>query len=94
MKALIWQGGQNLAYGEALEPRAAAGEVVIDVEVAGICGSDMHASNGHPGPRVLPLVLGHEVIGRLEETRVTLNPLIGCGECDECRAGRENRCAN
>ena len=52
------------------EPEPAAGEVVLDVELAGICGSDLHGYRGHPGPRVPPLVLGHEVVGQRRRRRV------------------------
>lgn len=94
MKALVWQGGQHLEYSELPEPSPAAHEVMVEVELAGICGSDMHAYKGSPGPRVPPLILGHEVVGAVEGSRVVVYPLIGCGECPECRLGHENRCSN
>ena len=65
MKALVWHGTRDVALrGRCPSRRPPAGEVVLDVELAGICGSDLHGYRGHPGPRVPPLVLGHEVVGR------------------------------
>ena len=94
MRALVWRGGQHVEYGEVPEPTPEADEVVVDVELAGICGSDMHAYKGSPGPRVPPLVLGHEVVGTVDSSRVVVYPLIGCGECDQCFAGNENLCSS
>ncbi len=52
MKALLWHGGKALEYTELPSPRPGEEEVVVDVELAGICGSDLHPYRGHPGPRV------------------------------------------
>jgi threonine dehydrogenase-like Zn-dependent dehydrogenase len=93
MRALVWRGGQRLEYGEVPEPMPEPDEVVVDVELAGICGSDLHAYKGSPGPRVPPLVLGHEVVGTVDGSRVVVYPLIGCGECGQCSVGNENLCS-
>ena len=95
MRALVWHGGTTLSLDELAEPEAGTGHVVVDVEVAGICGSDLHAYRGHPGPRVPPLVLGHEAIGTVagREGRFALFPLVVCGDCRACRRGEENLCA-
>ena len=92
MKALVWYGDRSVVYEDAPEPEPAADEVVLDVELAGICGSDLHGYRGHPGPRVPPLVLGHEVVGRLDGEEYAVYPLIGCGKCERCRAGEDNLC--
>lgn len=92
MKALVWRGDQQLSYEEFAEPVPADGEVLLDVELAGICGSDLHAYRGHPGPRVPPLVLGHEVVGRVDGQSWAVYPLTGCGACARCAAGEDNLC--
>lgn len=94
MKALIYTGPESLSFGETPEPTAPTGEVVVDVESCGICGSDMHAYLGHDERRPAPLILGHEVAGRRRDTgaRVTVNPLVGCGTCGYCTSGHENLC--
>jgi len=94
MKALVWHGEQNLSYEDVADPQADGDEVVLDVELAGICGSDLHGYRGHPGPRVPPLVLGHEVVGTVEGKRYAVYPLIGCGACERCAAGEDNLCSS
>ena len=92
MKALVWYGDKELRFEEAPAPNPGAGEVVLEVELAGICGSDLHGYRGHPGPRVPPLVLGHEVVGRVDGILYTVYPLVACGECAHCLAGEDNLC--
>ncbi|HEY4349175.1 MAG TPA: alcohol dehydrogenase catalytic domain-containing protein [Gaiellaceae bacterium] len=92
MKALVWLGGREISYEEVPDPAPGDGEVVLDVELAGICGSDLHAFRGHGGPRVPPLVLGHEVVGRYDGDPYTVYPLVACGECARCLAGEDNLC--
>jgi threonine dehydrogenase-like Zn-dependent dehydrogenase len=93
MRALLWNGGKALEYTELPSPQPDGEEVVVEVELAGICGSDLHPYRGHPGPRVPPLVLGHEAVARLGADRYAIYPLIGCGACERCAAGEENLCA-
>jgi threonine dehydrogenase-like Zn-dependent dehydrogenase len=92
MKALVWHGDQRLSYEEIADPEPAGDDVVLDVLLAGICGSDLHGYRGHPGPRVPPLVLGHEVVGRVGGERYAVYPLVGCGACEHCAAGEDNLC--
>lgn len=94
MKALVFLGADAMALRD--EPDAAprgAGEALIRVDAAGICGSDLHAYHGHDPRRVPPLILGHEAVGRLPDgRRVVPNPLISCGRCARCAEGRANLC--
>ena len=94
MKALVWHGDREMSLDDLPAPEPAADEVVLEVELAGICGSDLHGYRGHPGPRVPPLVLGHEVVGRVDGTQYTVYPLVACGVCDRCLAGEDNLCAS
>jgi threonine dehydrogenase-like Zn-dependent dehydrogenase len=94
VKALVWHGGQRLSWDDAPDPEPREEEVVLEVELAGICGSDLHGYRGHPGPRVPPLVLGHEAVGRADGESYAIYPLVGCGECARCRAGEDNLCAS
>ncbi|MGV3713101.1 MAG: zinc-dependent alcohol dehydrogenase [Pseudolysinimonas sp.] len=76
------------------EPVPEDGEVVIEVETVGVCGSELHGIR-HANPfRVPPLIMGHEFVGRRLDTgeRVAVNPLIACGMCDLCRLGASNVC--
>jgi 2-desacetyl-2-hydroxyethyl bacteriochlorophyllide A dehydrogenase len=99
MKALVYTNPNEMTYREQPKPTAAPGEVLIQVEAVGICGSDMHAYHGRDPRRVPPLILGHELAGQVLEgpwlgKRVTVNPLITCGHCEFCVQGRNNLCAN
>ncbi len=95
--------------GKALERMEGAGrdpeadEVVIEVAGCGVCHTDVGYADGHVDTRApLPLVLGHEIVGRVIEAgagaedwvgRDVLVPaVIACGECDLCRSGRGNVC--
>jgi L-iditol 2-dehydrogenase len=95
MMALVYTGPERLEHRDLPDPVPGPGEVVVRVESVGICGSDMHAFLGHDERRPAPLVLGHEVAGTVVGTgrRVTVNPLVTCGACPACLAGRDNLCA-
>ncbi|WP_299718190.1 alcohol dehydrogenase catalytic domain-containing protein [uncultured Tateyamaria sp.] len=97
MKALVYQGVETLGFTDVPDAIPQAGEHLIKVEAVGICGSDMHAYLGHDARRPAPLILGHEAAGTIkggthDGMRVTVNPLVTCGVCPACRAGRENLC--
>ena len=82
------------------EPLEPVGEqVAVDVGWVGLCGTDLHIVEGlHPRARV-PLVLGHELVGRalggpLAGRSVVVDPLIACGTCAACQLGERHVCAN
>jgi len=99
MKALVYTGPEQLDYQDLDDPTPLGDEdsVLIKVDSVGICGSDMHAFLGHDARRPAPLVLGHEAAGIILEgdqagRRVTVNPLVSCGQCVYCLSKRENLC--
>lgn len=97
MRALVYTGERTMEMRDVAPPAAGGDEVLVDVAACGICGSDMHAYLGHDPRRPAPLVLGHEIAGRVASgprtgERVTLNPLVACGRCRYCQAGRDNLC--
>ncbi len=99
MEALVYTAPKTLILREVPDPVASGDEVVVKVDAVGICGSDMHAYHGHDDRRPAPLILGHEAAGvatsgRYEGKRVTVNPLVTCGECDYCLDGRSNLCGS
>jgi threonine dehydrogenase-like Zn-dependent dehydrogenase len=74
------------------EPSPGAGEIIVNVEATGICGSELHGIRD-TAFRKPPLVMGHEFVGRTDDgTRVAVNPLTSCGDCDSCRRGLTNLC--
>ena len=97
MKALVYDGVETLNYRDMPDPVAGSDTHLIKIEAVGICGSDMHAYLGHDARRPAPLILGHEAAGTIvggaqNGRRVTVNPLVNCGTCAACKAGRENIC--
>ncbi len=94
MRALVWHGGDRLSLDDLLEPERADGQVLFDVGLAGICGSDLHPYRGHSGPRRPPLVLGHEAVGTVagRPGRFALFPLVACGVCRACSRGEQQLC--
>jgi threonine dehydrogenase-like Zn-dependent dehydrogenase len=94
VRALVWRGERTLALEELPEPAPGDGEAVFEVQLAGICGSDLHPYKGHSGPRVPPLVLGHEAVGHADGGAFALYPVVGCGACARCGAGEDNLCAS
>ncbi len=97
MKALVYTAPETLDCREVPVPIPGDSEVLVRIDSAGICGSDMHAFLGHDARRPAPLILGHEAAGTIASgsrpgERVTINPLVNCGICPACRADRENIC--
>jgi uncharacterized zinc-type alcohol dehydrogenase-like protein len=98
------------AAGQPLAPttieRRAVGphDVLIDIEYAGICHSDLHTVHGDWGPQPFPVVPGHEIVGTVAEvgsdvTRHRVGDRVGvgcmvnaCGQCANCRNGDEQYC--
>jgi L-iditol 2-dehydrogenase len=102
MKIATWRGGPRFTIDLAPEPVARPGQVVVAVQAAGICGTDIHATQGL-FPWKPPLVLGHEYTGivkavgrgvspKLVGRAVGCEPSYGCGTCAECAAGRISQC--
>lgn len=105
MKAAIWYGGKDVRIEEVPEPDLRPDDVLVRVKAVGICGSDLHAYEGISKRRVPPLVMGHEIAGEIAEIgrdvkefqrkdRVIVQPVLRCGECEQCRSGNENICRN
>ncbi len=89
---------------EREQPECAADEVLVEVEVCGVCRTDLHLADGDLRAKVPGRVPGHEVVGRVvaqgdAATRFALGERVGiawlrhtCGRCRACRSGRENLC--
>jgi L-iditol 2-dehydrogenase len=103
MKAAVMEGLKQIACREVEKPIPAAGEVLLKVRAASICGSDV--SRVLKGHRLYPLILGHEASGDVVEVgpgvddallgmRAALVPLIPCMQCAFCRRGLYSACAS
>tara|TARA_B100000927_G_scaffold75097_1_gene59846 strand:+ start:231 stop:1265 length:1035 start_codon:yes stop_codon:yes gene_type:complete len=105
MKALELISSSTFELVEKATPEPGPNELLVAVKACGICGSDIHGMNGSSGRRIPPLIMGHEAAGVVkafgtqvtgwnEGDRVTFDSTIYCGECDYCRTGRVNLCAD
>ncbi len=79
---------------EVPDPAPGPGQVLLEVSTCGVCRTDLHVIDGELPDAKLPLVPGHQIVGRTEDGRRLGVPWLGwtCGECRYCRSGRENLC--
>lgn len=95
MKALYFDG--QLALGDVEKPQAGPGEALIEVALAGICGTDRQILQGYSGFHGIP---GHEFVGRVVDCadrrwlgkRVVGEINVACRACDWCRRGLSRHC--
>jgi (R,R)-butanediol dehydrogenase/meso-butanediol dehydrogenase/diacetyl reductase len=104
MRAGVYQGPGVIKATEWPVPQLAAGEVLVRVRYAGICGTDLLIHSGRHPRVVPPRVLGHEIFGTVADAqspadaawkagmRVAVYPLISCGRCAPCREGNAHVC--
>ncbi len=103
MRVATWRGETRFTIDEAPDPVPGPGEVLVRVHTAGICGTDVHTTQGL-FPVTPPRVLGHEYSGvvvgvgkgvgrQLLDRTVACEPSYGCGTCAECRDRRVSQCA-
>jgi len=106
--AVLYDFKKPLLIEEVEKPHLEADEVLIQVEACGVCHSDVHVADGDwiqfAGVVKKPLILGHEIAGRVVEKGAAVHNLqvgdrVGvpwihwsCGECEFCREGNENLC--
>jgi propanol-preferring alcohol dehydrogenase len=96
--------GEPLRLVERPDPEPSDGEVRIEVRACGVCRTDLHVVDGDlPDPK-LPIIPGHEIVGRIDVigrgvTGLAIGACVGvpwlgrtCGHCQFCLSGRENLC--
>ncbi|WP_247597179.1 alcohol dehydrogenase catalytic domain-containing protein [Leifsonia sp. PS1209] len=109
--AMVWPGEGHLHEAVAVPGvRLSPGDALVEIELATVCGSDVHTVLGHRSAPT-PLILGHEQVGRvvalgrggaktIDGHRVSLGERIvwsvavPCGRCSRCRRGLPQKCAN
>jgi L-iditol 2-dehydrogenase len=107
MRAAVLYGKQDLRVDEANIPQIGAGDILVQVQGAFVCGTDVRMyQNGYPGiSETAPMILGHEgsgIVARCgsdvknfkEDMRVAVAPNVGCGICDYCVSGNTHLCSN
>jgi len=96
---------QPLSIDEVPTPEPASDEVRVRVRASGICGTELHFTDGLYAPVDPPKTLGHEVAGEVDAVgdavtgvalgdRVVVNYLLFCARCRWCRKGQQHRCVN
>ena len=98
--AAVWTGS-GVDVRTVPIPALGAGEVLVRVRLATVCGSDLHTVTGRR-PAACPSVLGHEAVGDVVATgsgadiqvgqRVIWSVTVACGECPRCRSGLSAKC--
>ena len=105
MRAMVLeQAGKPLVLRECPVPEPGGGDVQLKVHACAVCRTDLHVVDGElPDPK-LPLIIGHEIVGRVARvgarvTGLSVGDRVGVpwlgwtdGQCSYCRAGRENLC--
>lgn len=104
MRAALFHGpGKPLTVEDVETPSVGPGDALVGVAACGVCATDLHYLHGTPTFKTPPLILGHEVSGWVEalgpgvtgfahgET-VLVPAVLSCGECLNCRRGRDNLC--
>ncbi len=110
MRAFVITGPRQTVVADVARPAAGPGQAVIDVELAGVCGTDVEFFTGemaylHQGHAKYPVRPGHEWCGTVAAVgegvdpawvgrRVTGDTMLGCGRCRRCRAGLHYICAD
>jgi propanol-preferring alcohol dehydrogenase len=104
MQAMVLEApGRPLALADRPDPAPGPGQLLLDVAACGVCRTDLHLLDGEVQVPRLPVVLGHQIVGRVRKagpgaamrpgTRVGV-PWLGwtCGSCRFCTSNRENLC--
>jgi propanol-preferring alcohol dehydrogenase len=101
---ILEKAGEPLRLCEVAVPEPGPGQVLVKVDACAVCRTDLHILDGELDRPKLPLVPGHEIVGRIEKAgpgsrRFRIGDRVGipwlgwtCGACEDCRAGRENLC--
>ncbi|MBS0614817.1 MAG: alcohol dehydrogenase catalytic domain-containing protein, partial [Proteobacteria bacterium] len=101
---MLQRPGAALEWTELPDPVPGPGEIRVRVLACGVCRTDLHVVDGELPHPVLPIVPGHEIVGRIEALGAGVGglalgqrvgiPWLGhtCGVCEYCGSGRENLC--
>lgn len=103
MQAVVLRKPFDLELADVARPDAGRDEVLVRVTHSGICGTDLKIFTGAM-PASYPIIMGHEMAGEVvsgadggrirEGDRVLVDPVLYCGTCFDCQAGRTNLCPN
>jgi len=91
---VLREAGRPLDAAEVERPLPGSGQLLLRVLACGVCRTDLHVVDGELAHPKLPLIPGHEIVGRADDGRRLGVPWLGwtCGSCRYCLSGRENLC--
>lgn len=101
MKAVVFEKTRELRIQDLPIPTLNTGDVLVQMELCGICASDIAALRGDVSDYNPPVVMGHELAGVVVESRnkevnigerVTVNPMLSCGVCIHCKNDQDKFC--
>ena len=92
--AILHTQGQPLSVVELPDPEPAPGQLRLTIEACAVCRTDLHLRDSEIPATKLPIVLGHQIVGRADDGRRVGVPWLGWtdGTCPYCTSGRENLC--
>lgn len=101
--AVLKEIGKPIAIEDVPFPEPADSEIIVETKACGICGTDLHMTDGWGYTPDLPFIMGHEPAGVVKELgpkakgfeigdRVVTNNFFACGRCFYCRTNRETQC--
>ncbi len=102
MQAAVYRGPGRIDVESRHGPRPGAGEILVEVQACGVCGTDVHILDG-AYPATADVALGHEYAGVVLDVgagvrdlapgdRVAVDPNLACGTCPACRRGDDHLC--
>ena len=100
MRAVSLQRPGHAEVVDLREPMRRGGELLLRVEMVGLCGTDLNSFRGRNPLVTFPRIIGHEIAATVIEgsanvpagSRVTVSPYTSCGACSSCLSGRFNAC--
>jgi propanol-preferring alcohol dehydrogenase len=104
MRAMVLRrAGERLAMEERPDPEPGPGQIRVRIEACGVCRTDLHVVDGELPDIKLPIIPGHEIVGRIEAAGEGVNLPLGarvgvawlgraCGHCPYCLSAHENLC--
>jgi propanol-preferring alcohol dehydrogenase len=93
---VLEQQGQPLNLATLPDPEPAPGQLLLEVKACAVCRTDLHLRDHEIEATKLPVVLGHQIVGKTEDGRRVGVPWLGWtdGTCQYCTSNRENLCIN
>lgn len=105
MKAMVFESvGKPLTLKSVAKPAPTNSQILVEIEACGVCRTDLHIIDGDLKEPKLPLIPGHQIVGRVVDvgddvTTIKKNDRVGvpwlgktCGSCPYCLSGKENLC--